>query len=115
MDDAGSRNMPARMTKPQAESGGSGASSQPQACPDAVGERLRTDDAGSRNAPSRMTKPQAESGGSGAASQPQACPDAVGIRYWIRRGVQRDKREPRSSSSTGNQSRRPIKKAGIHG
>lgn len=40
MDDAGSRNAPARMTKPQAESGGSGASSQPQACPDAVGVSL---------------------------------------------------------------------------
>ncbi|XP_070938003.1 uncharacterized protein [Macaca nemestrina] len=38
--DAGSRNAPARMTKPQAESGGSGASSQPQARPDGVGVRL---------------------------------------------------------------------------
>nr|XP_037843130.1 atherin-like [Chlorocebus sabaeus] len=38
--DAGSRNAPARMTKPQAESGGSGASSQPQACPDGVGVSL---------------------------------------------------------------------------
>ena len=36
-----SRNAPARMTKPQeAESGGSGASSQPQACPDGVGVSL---------------------------------------------------------------------------
>nr|XP_045231155.1 uncharacterized protein LOC123569422 [Macaca fascicularis] len=77
--DAGSRTAPARMTKAQAESGGSGASSQPQACPDGVGERLRTD-AGSRTAPARMTKAQAESGGSGASSQPQACPDGVGER-----------------------------------
>ncbi|XP_070946181.1 uncharacterized protein [Macaca nemestrina] len=76
--DAGSRNAPAGMTKAQAESGGSGASSQPQACPDGVGERLRTD-AGSRNAPAGMTKAQAESGGSGASSQPQACPDGVGV------------------------------------
>ena len=38
--DAGSRNAPARMTKRQAESGGSGASSQPQACPDGVGVSL---------------------------------------------------------------------------
>ncbi|XP_070946066.1 sterile alpha motif domain-containing protein 1-like isoform X2 [Macaca nemestrina] len=35
--DAGGRTAPARMTKAQAESGGSGASSQPQACPDGVG------------------------------------------------------------------------------
>lgn len=38
--DAGSRNAPARMTKAQAESGGGGASSQPQACPDGVGVSL---------------------------------------------------------------------------
>ncbi|XP_072872850.1 uncharacterized protein [Chlorocebus sabaeus] len=77
--DAGSRNAPARRTKPQAESGGRGASSQHQACPDGVGERLRTD-AGSRNAPARRTKPQPESRGRGASSQHQACPDGVGER-----------------------------------
>ncbi|XP_072872805.1 uncharacterized protein [Chlorocebus sabaeus] len=76
--DAGSRKAPARRTKPQAESGGRGAWSQHQACPDGVGERLRTV-AGSRKAPARRTKPQAESGGRGAWSQHQACPDGVGV------------------------------------
>ena len=38
--DAGSRKAPARRTKPQAESGGRGAWSQHQACPDGVGVSL---------------------------------------------------------------------------